>query len=407
MRKFVIISIFLISTNLIFSQIADIPEGSFKYALINYNVVDLNGDGLGDISVDTNNDGEIQITEAEEVSNLLLEGLEGIISIEGIEYFINLIDLDFSYCNVSHFDLSQNQNLLKLNCSGNPLVNNFDVSNNINLEELYCGNCQLGLLDVSNNINLKHLGFSYNWISVLDLSQNANLITLSCSENNFVTLDVSQTPSLETLYCHNNPLQSLDVSHNPALKTLGCRITQITELDLSQNPDLSWLSCGITYLTELDTSHNPLLFRLLCTYNNQLTSLNIKSGNNMELFNFAAWGNPLLNCIQVDNVEYANAQLENAWTIDPWAEFSEDCGFLGINNSDFVTFEIYPNPVNNYLTIVSDEFIYSIKIYSINGVLVKKPNTSLKIDLSDLSKGIYFIKLNIGGKKKIKKFIKN
>lgn len=46
------------------AQIIDFPEGSFKYALLNSEVVDLDGDGTVDSNIDTNNDGEIQISEA-------------------------------------------------------------------------------------------------------------------------------------------------------------------------------------------------------------------------------------------------------------------------------------------------------------------------------------------------------
>ncbi len=391
------------------AQIVDFPDVNFKYALVNLSVVDTDGDGQVDSDVDTNNDGEIQIAEAEAVSNLLLAYLQNIQSIEGIEYFINLTDLDFSYCSVSQFDLSQNQNLLKLNCTSNPLVNNFDISNNINLEILYSGSCQLDLLDITNNVNLTHLHIFNNLISELDISQNPALYWLSCSNNNLVTLDVSQTPSLITLYCGYNPLQTLDVSHNPALKELAFSNTQITELDLSQNPDLYWLNCYSTNLTELDLSQNPALYWLDCIDNNQLTSLNVQNGNNINMNYFYSFNNPNLLCINVDDTNYANSQicdLDNytGWCKDDWAEYSEDC-ILGLEDNTPVNFVLHPNPTQDVLNIETQQPIERVKIYNLQGQLINEGVTK-RVDVSQLNTGLYFIQLFVKGKTITKKFIK-
>lgn len=69
---------------------------------------------------------------------------------------------------------------------------------------------------------------------------------------------------------------------------------------------------------------------------------------------------------------------------------------------------IYPNPVENILTIAADYNVESIKIYSLLGQLVHTNTNKNTIDLSSLAKGIYMgeIKLNNGqtiSKKIIKK----
>ncbi len=60
------ISIFLLLFFTVSShaQIVNIPDANFKNALVNTNCVDIDGDGIGDIDADTNNDGEIQVSEA-------------------------------------------------------------------------------------------------------------------------------------------------------------------------------------------------------------------------------------------------------------------------------------------------------------------------------------------------------
>ena len=47
-----------------------IPDANFKYALLHTTCSDTNGDGILDGDVDTNNDGEIQVSEAAAVTYL-------------------------------------------------------------------------------------------------------------------------------------------------------------------------------------------------------------------------------------------------------------------------------------------------------------------------------------------------
>ncbi len=58
---------------------------------------------------------------------------------------------------------------------------------------------------------------------------------------------------------------------------------------------------------------------------------------------------------------------------------------------------IYPNPVNNLMTIYSKEPIQKIEIIDISGKLIKaisnKSNKTI-IDVSDLKAGIYFVKVD-------------
>ncbi len=68
-----------------------------------------------------------------------------------------------------------------------------------------------------------------------------------------------------------------------------------------------------------------------------------------------------------------------------------------LNATDLV---LYPNPTNSNITCQLNNDIFNeplnIKIFSINGELIKElqmHSSILKIDLSDFSKGVYFIKL--------------
>ncbi|MFK7782353.1 MAG: hypothetical protein AB8B90_08360, partial [Psychroserpens sp.] len=54
------------------AQIVTIPDVNFKHILTTDNCVDLDDDGVGDADADTNNDGEIQESEAQAVEHLIL-----------------------------------------------------------------------------------------------------------------------------------------------------------------------------------------------------------------------------------------------------------------------------------------------------------------------------------------------
>src|SRR5690554_1427032 len=102
------ILLFLLFSTALHSQIVDIPDINFKNALI-------------EEGVDTNNDGEIQISEAEAVVLLNVNG-RNISSLEGIGSFVNIEELHCSSNQLTTLDMSLNINLQKLTCIYNQLT---------------------------------------------------------------------------------------------------------------------------------------------------------------------------------------------------------------------------------------------------------------------------------------------
>lgn len=69
----------------------------------------------------------------------------------------------------------------------------------------------------------------------------------------------------------------------------------------------------------------------------------------------------------------------------------------GVNNNFTLNeaVSMYPNPVENYLTIRSNLPITRVQVYSLLGDLIKDVNTNfLRIDLRDVNSGIYMIKIH-------------
>lgn len=86
---------------------------------------------------------------------------------------------------------------------------------------------------------------------------------------------------------------------------------------------------------------------------------------------------------------------------------------LGVEDIDNAnnSFEIYPNPVSDFLKIKSTSDLNNAQVYvfNVNGQLVKSTelDNSNTLNVQDLEKGNYVIVINQNGEKQVKKFIKN
>ena len=89
-----------------------------------------------------------------------------------------------------------------------------------------------------------------------------------------------------------------------------------------------------------------------------------------------------------------------------YVRFVKDAQPASINDNSTNRFKIFPNPTLEFLNINSLS-LDSATIYNILGEEVLKVNNENRIDVSSLSKGVYFIKVFNGINSATKKFIKN
>ena len=247
--------------------------------------------------------------------------------------------------------------------------------------------------------------------NIADLTGIEDFITLTflyCGGNQLTSLDVSNNTALTFLYCGGNQLTSIDVSNNTALTFLNCDDNQLTSLDLSNNTALTVLGCSFNQLTSLEVSNNTALYQLFCD-DNQLTSLDLRNGNNTNFAEFGSTNNPNLTCIYVDDADYMNSNWADF--IDPTSTFVEneaECEALSIgDNALQLDVFIYPNPTDDYLFIEGNKNPISISIYNLLGAEVITKSATDKINVSELSKGVYIIRISDGVNQADKKFIKN
>jgi hypothetical protein len=259
------------------AQIVNIPDTKFKNALVNTSCVDTNGDEVGDADADTNNDGEIQVSEALTVQGLYVN-YRSIQSLVGIEVF---------------------GNLQVLFCGHNQLTT-LDMQGLTNLQKLYCGHNQLTTLNVQGPNNLQVLRCEENQLTTLNIQGLTNLQYLRCGANQLTTLNVQGLTNLESLYCYENQLTTLNVQGLTNLQTLRCYENQLTTLNVQGLTNLEDLWCYENQLTTLDVQGLTNLHSLYC-FDNQLITLYVK--NEIIETNLSFENNPLVHiCCDEDQL---------------------------------------------------------------------------------------------------------
>ncbi|MCW9037184.1 T9SS type A sorting domain-containing protein [Altibacter sp.] len=415
------------------AQIVSIPDTHFKNKLLTHDPI-----------IDTNTDGEIQLSEAQALTGgLFVNGTfanPGQISdLTGIEAFANITELDCSINQISGLPLSGNlllekinarDNLLgavdvsphtaliELNVGSNSLIA-IDVSNNTALEVLYCNSNAIKDIDVSVNTALRYLEISANQISALDLETNLNLETLSANFNPLGTLDLSNQSQLERLDCTFCELTSLDISNSNDLENLYVPINQLTSLNLSNKPVLEFARLSQNQLTSLGQINSPLLtslfvdendlstldisntgvYRITCNDNPNLSYINLKNGINQDFDTSGSSNNDFTNlpnletvCVD-DDTSALTVFIENQ--VGHAVNFTEEC-LLGVSGLEVSHVVLHPNPTDNIVQITSSFPVIEVSVYNSIGAQLfqySKSDGIKNIDLSSLKSGLFLVKL--------------
>jgi Leucine-rich repeat (LRR) protein len=232
---------------------------------------------------DQDGDGEISFAEAK-IPTVMDISEKEISSIAGIEYFINLTELNCNKNNLKSVDLSANTKLKYLSLDENQLTS-IDVSHNTLLQGLNVSNNELSSLDISSNPYLQYVNAWENKITTFTShARNTELTSLRLDDNLLNSLDVSNLINLESLNCSNNSLSSLNLLSNTNLNYLECANNNLASLDLHKNTKLTDLRCNDNGLNTLNLSSNPKISILNCS-NNNLTSLDLATHTDLSYVN--------------------------------------------------------------------------------------------------------------------------
>ncbi|MFT6746460.1 MAG: Leucine-rich repeat (LRR) protein [Glaciecola sp.] len=285
-----------------------IPDTAFKQYLV------------GEASINTNLDAEIQVSEAEAFTGKINCGNKNINDLTGIAAFINLTELLCHQNNLTSLGVSKNTKLIALSFFDNSLTS-LDVSKNLALETLWTGQNALGSIDVSKNVNLKWLKCNSNQLTSLDVSMNVNLDFLDCNWNTLTALDVSKNTKIKSLYGQINSIGAIDLSNNPSLEIINLFGNELMEIDFSTNPNLKELKFSVNKIDSVNLSTHVNLTKVEFDQN-ELVYFNIKNGMNTVLTVMTVNSNANLSCVEVDDSSYIETNVAY-WRKDATAFWSE------------------------------------------------------------------------------------
>lgn len=381
-------------------------------------------------SIDANQDGEIQVSEAEAYTGDLTI-TQKISNVTGIEYFKNITSLTFNKSPVSTLNISNNKLLTKLFIEGSNLSNldlssnsrlvNMDIKNNSLLAQLTLGQhpqlqyaslmfnnissinvtqCpmltflfmasnNLSSIDVTNNPRLAELNLGSNHLTSLDLTKNTRLTYLHVGLNKLQQLNVSNNKLLDTFMIQGNPMTSIDISKLEFLRSFVMDSTGITAIDLTPHNMLQFFYASYSQLTEVDASKNNALIYVNAVENQKMKFINVKNGNNTNAIGFFAINSPSLKCIQVDDVAYSSSQ--QLWQKDATTVYATDCSSIMATNEsrNLTKISVYPNPTSDYLFLQKEA--KDISIFNAAGQMVASFRKTKMVDVSYLPVGNYVI----------------
>lgn len=220
-----IVLLLLLFTGLIHGQIINFSDPNFKAVLLSASTSNPIAEDLNQqtCQIDTNADGEIQVSEALNISVLSVANT-GVANLAGIEFFTNLQSLYTSNCPLAALNLGANTNLRYLFCENNQ-INNFDFSLMPQLVGLSC---------------------SGNLMTQLDLSMLANLSQLetsSCPNLAFLNIKNGSTENLQLGFIGNPNLRYICADDNQ-LQAVNNKIIQYGYTDCHVNSYCSFLPGG-------------------------------------------------------------------------------------------------------------------------------------------------------------------
>lgn len=139
------------------------------------------------------------------------------------------------------------------------------------------------------------------------------------------------------------------------------------------------------------------------------------TGTNIVWYDAATGGNLLPETTLLQNGLTYYAENANASSCPTKQTLTERLAITVHSTLANVTFSkgkptVYPNPVNNVLTISAVENLSNVEIYNAFGQLVKIQNTTakeLKLDVSSLTNGVYFARVYSGNNNTTVKIVKN
>lgn len=262
---------------------------------------------------DTNRDGELQESEAEQITEINISDRADIRSVEGIKEFKNLIRAFIGTSEPTLVEAGQFNTLESIDISGlsyleeiwlthtgvssinltgcsalhtmHALQNNLtslDISTATSLRELHLNeNFGLTNIEFSQNLALVNLGLIHTAVKNLDLSNHPELLNVWAEGSGIESATFEGSTKLNGVFINYNVLSTINVRGCLALRELHAVGNQITAINLSDNVSLQYMHLNENPITALDLSNQPNMVDL-GIINTQITTLDL---SNKTVFN--------------------------------------------------------------------------------------------------------------------------
>lgn len=220
-----------------------------------------------------------------------------ITSLEGIEYFKDLEELDCSYNALDSLDIRKCKKLQYLKCYDCGL-RRLVVKGSKNLKVILAGKNYFTNINLSGCTALTELDVSIGSLKSLDVSPCAELQSLKCNSNKMLTsLEIRACTKLKELYCYNTDMENLNLTGLGKLEVLNCsNNNSLKNLDLADLYVLQKLYCGGG-----NTSTNYGLVNLTIRNCNELQNVTLKKGVVSTL--------NIENCTKLESVNCSDNEL--------------------------------------------------------------------------------------------------
>ncbi|MEO2063747.1 MAG: hypothetical protein ABGW97_12255 [Christiangramia sp.] len=226
------------------------------------------------------------------------------------------------------------------------LIADIDLSNNSNLENLAMSSTESESLDLSSNTKLQSFYYERGKAKTIILPQSGSLKGFEITMTESIeTMDISNQPNLEYAIIQSANLMQVQCDINTSLKDLEVNGSKLKKLDFSLFPNLERISLGYTNLEEynwsalkelrelrvynsenvstFDLASNQKLEMIYISYSS-LNSLDISANLNLNSMFLTRMDN--LSCVKVDQVHLDRMQQQPLmWSSDDHISFSLNC----------------------------------------------------------------------------------